>query len=402
MFQCVFKHFCDAAPVCVFQDPTHHFSSPYYSWGSNTNPENKQLCRASEILCVECFVPIGNDTYFIYLASNNAQMNEQIAKEIETEFSIHARGGRLLVIQSSLASYPPLSKRKDSWYNEEKGGTQAKQNVDYAYLVNFCASLSLYYLMLEDDIVCASNFVSIIQRYIKGLKRSWTTIAFSRLGYIGKLYHNSDLCKLARFLLMFYNAMPADQLLEFFHKSNAQENAIIFRPSLFQHIGETSSFHNIQTQLKDPEFEEDFGDFGDFPPASCFTNIPIFLNYVPDNVCPPGKGIFWGTNVTSESFFTIVFARPIVPQKIQIFTGSAEYNTDILYDGYVEQGRFKINSEVHVTCLTFKRLGDFKGGLFEMEDTDNKDDIDCLRIHATAPQKQWLRIRRISIWVKKD
>ncbi|KAH0620874.1 hypothetical protein JD844_021737, partial [Phrynosoma platyrhinos] len=342
-------------------------------------------------------------TLVIYLANNSSQLNERSAKEIKAKFGEHVNVGTLLVIQSSLSSYPPLSRLKTDYWNNRRGMRyRAKQNVDYAYLVNFCADLSQYYLMLEDDIVCATNFITIIQNYIKDRTTYWTTISFSRLGYIGKLYHNSDLIKLARFLFMFYDTVPADWLLDFFHKAKGQENAIFFRPSLFQHIGRISSFHSMEMQLQDSEFEEETGPSGDFPASSCYTNIPIFSDYVPSNVCPPGKGVFWGKNVTAESFFTIVFAHPIVPQKIQIYTGSAEFNRDFLYYGYVERGVFKIHLHGSQTCLTFQRIGDFENGRFEMEGRNNDDDIDCLRIRATAPQKQWLRIRKINIWVKKN
>ncbi|XP_053139592.1 alpha-1,3-mannosyl-glycoprotein 4-beta-N-acetylglucosaminyltransferase C-like isoform X2 [Hemicordylus capensis] len=338
----------------------------------------------------------------IYLADNNSKLNKQKAKEIKAQFHVHVHARRLFVIQSSLDGYPPLSSQRGQLDKKEKAQYRSKKNVDYAYLVNFCASLSQYYLMLEDDVVCATNFVSIIQNYTKALEEPWTTIAFSKLGCIGKLYHSSDLTKLARFLLMFYDEMPSDWLLEFFQESKAQNNAIIFRPSLFQHIDRVTAFNNIENEIKDPEFEEDSGDFGDLPSASCFTNMPIYADYAPEKVCPPGKGVFWGRNITPESFFTIVFANPIVPQKIQIYTGSAEYSKDILHYGYVEKGRLKIHTHVGKTCQIFTPIGDFKNGLFEMKGNSDREDIDCLRIQATAPQKQWLRIRRINIWVKKD
>lgn len=337
----------------------------------------------------------------IQLANKNIQLNEQSAREIEAEFGAHINAGRLLVIESSLAGSSHLSTLKARRQgNEIQNGARAKQNADYACLVNFCSGLSDYYLLLEDDIVCATNFVAIIQSFVRQRKASWTTIEFSRLGSIGKLYHSSDLYKLAQFLLLFYDAMPTDWLLEAFHRSQGQEHGIVFRPSLFQHIGRISSFNSMETQLKDAEFEEDTGDLGDFPPASCYTNIPIFSKYNPSNVCPPGKGVFWGKNITSESFFMMVFVHPIVPQKIQIHTGSAEYNQDILYNGYVETGRLKVHSQDGQTCLIFHQMGIFKDGIFEMVDKNNKNDIDCLRIQATASQKQWLRIRRISIWLK--
>ncbi|XP_013917376.1 PREDICTED: alpha-1,3-mannosyl-glycoprotein 4-beta-N-acetylglucosaminyltransferase C-like [Thamnophis sirtalis] len=339
----------------------------------------------------------------IYLANNDSEINVEIAEEIKAAFNEHINEKRLLVIQSSTASYPPLWNSKEGHQdNREDIGYAAKQNVDYAYLVNFCANLSHYYLMLEDDIVCASNFVSIIQSYLHDAKEHWTTIAFSTLGSIGKLYHNADLIRLARFLLMFYHDMPVDHLLQLFHKSRAQEYINTFRPSLFQHVGRVSSFHNFETEITDPEFEEDLGDSGDFLSASCFTDIPIVLNYPPENVCPPGKGVFWGKEVEANSFFTIVFGNPIIVQKIRIYTGSAEYSKDILYDGQVEEGRLKVYSEAGQTCMIFREIGTFKDGRFELEDKQRSNDIECLRIQVKTSQKQWLRIRKINIWVKKD
>ncbi|XP_026560126.1 alpha-1,3-mannosyl-glycoprotein 4-beta-N-acetylglucosaminyltransferase C-like [Pseudonaja textilis] len=338
----------------------------------------------------------------IYLANDNSELNVEIAEEIKAKFSEHINEKRLLVIQSSTASYPPLWNLKEGQQDDPKNIVYtAKQNVDYAYLVNFCTNLSQYYLMLEDDIVCASNFVSIIQSYLHETDGHWSTIAFSTLGSIGKLYHNADLTKLARFLLMFYRNMPVNYLFELFHKSQGQEFLINFRPSLFQHIGRVSSFHKFETAINDPEFEEDLGDSGDFLSASCFTNIPIVLNYPPENVCPPGKGVFWGKEVAADSFFTIVFGNPIIAQKIRIYTGSAEYAKDILYDGHVEEGRLKVYSEEGQTCLIFKKIGTFKNGHFELEDKRRNNDIECLRIQVTAPQTQWLRIRKINIWLKK-
>ncbi|XP_033017987.1 alpha-1,3-mannosyl-glycoprotein 4-beta-N-acetylglucosaminyltransferase C-like [Lacerta agilis] len=340
-------------------------------------------------------------TVVIYLANNDSKLNEENVKEMKAQFSAHVKAGRLLVIQSSLGSYPPVHNLKvDLWGKNIK--YKSKQNVDYAYLVNFCANLSQYYLMLEDDTACATGFVSIIQSYVRKMEKSWTTIAFSKLGYIGKLYHSSDLTKLARFLLMFYDVIPADWLMTYFLKTKMQGQIISYLPSLFQHVGRISSFHELEIEHRDPEFSEDPKRLGNDPPASCFTNMLIYRNYKPANVCPPGRGFFWGMNVTAESYFTIVFDNPIIPQKIQISTGSAENNTDILHNGFVEKGWLKVHLNEHQTCLSFERIGDFKSGFFEMEDQTNRSGIECLRIKAAAPQKHWLRIRRISIWVKKS
>uniref|UniRef100_A0A8C3SFF6 Alpha-1,3-mannosyl-glycoprotein 4-beta-N-acetylglucosaminyltransferase C n=1 Tax=Chelydra serpentina TaxID=8475 RepID=A0A8C3SFF6_CHESE len=340
----------------------------------------------------------------VYLSNNDSTLNNQTAKEIKDGFSSHIDEGNLLVICSSLASYPSLQGlQRNFWDKDESVQHRSKQNVDYAFLVNFCASLSRYYLMLEDDVVCANGFLSIIQQFIRERGEPWTTVAFSTLGYIGKLYHNEDLPKLARFLLLFYDVMPCDWLLELFHQSKAQKEIITFRPSLFQHIGRISSFHTMETIFKDPEFQEDFGDFGDFPAVACYTDIPVFDDYVPEEVCPPGKGVFWGRNVTSGSSFTIVFETPIILQKLQIYTGSAEYKRDILYSGYVELGTVKIKENDSATCRIFRKAGDFHNGKFELDNFGQvmEEQIHCLRIQVTVTQKEWLIIRKINIWVKR-
>ncbi|XP_019406771.1 PREDICTED: alpha-1,3-mannosyl-glycoprotein 4-beta-N-acetylglucosaminyltransferase C-like [Crocodylus porosus] len=340
----------------------------------------------------------------VYLANNHFYLNKKTATDIKDEFTSYIESGNLLVIYSSLASYPSLEGLKRSFFDKEKKiQAKSKQNVDYAYLVNFCASLSHYYLMLEDDVICANGFFSVIRQYIEDKNEPWTTVAFSKLGYIGKLYHNEDLPKLARFLLMFYSEMPSDWLLELFYQSKAQKKMITFTPSLFQHIGRISSFHNVENIFKDSEFHEDFGDFGDFIDASCYTDIAVFQDYLAQEVCPPGRGFFWGKNVTTGKTFTMIFQTPIIPLRIQIYTGSTKYPQDILHSGYVEMGKLKTEENGTVTCKYFRKVGDFHIGQFEMDNYEAlSEQIDCLRIQVTGTQKEWLRIRKINIWVKKD
>lgn len=107
------------------------------------------------------------------------------------------------------------------------------------------------------------------------------TLEFSKLGYIGKLYHSRDLPRLAAFLLMFYQEMPCDWLLIHFRGLLAQREPIRFKPSLFQHMGYYSSYRGAENKLKDDDFEEDALDnLPDNPPATTTTNINVFEGYV--------------------------------------------------------------------------------------------------------------------------
>ena len=62
---------------------------------------------------------------------------------------------------------------------------RAKQNFDYAYLMRYSASLSNYYVQLEDDVITAPAYVTSMRQYIDDQKDAWTCLEFSELGFIG-------------------------------------------------------------------------------------------------------------------------------------------------------------------------------------------------------------------------
>ncbi|KAG5839842.1 hypothetical protein ANANG_G00209340 [Anguilla anguilla] len=202
----------------------------------------------------------------VYLADWDPAAREQTAREVSDRFRGQLAARRLLLIASPRAAYPTLEGLKRNYGDsEDRVRYRSKQNVDYAFLSNFCAGLARYHLVLEDDVRCARNFLLSIRRKVEASTRPWTTMAFSKLGYIGKLYHGSDLPALARFLLLFYGEMPCDWLLDHFFRSKAQGELLRVRPSLFQHVGSFSSFQGGANSLKDDEFRERAGPSGDNP-----------------------------------------------------------------------------------------------------------------------------------------
>ncbi|CAB1335809.1 unnamed protein product [Coregonus sp. 'balchen'] len=128
---------------------------------------------------------------------------------------------QLLVVHAPKQYYPPLTGLKRNYNdNADRVTFRSKQNVDYSFLLQFCAGRSLLYLQLEDDVSCSQNFLSAIrgrvqqQEVVGGVP--WATLEFSALGYIGKLYHSEHLPLLSRFLFLFYQEMPCDFLFSHF------------------------------------------------------------------------------------------------------------------------------------------------------------------------------------------
>lgn len=62
---------------------------------------------------------------------------------------------------------------------------RSKQNFDYAFLMRYSATLSHYYLQLEDDVIAAKGFINLTRSFIGSQKTFWACLEFSELGFIG-------------------------------------------------------------------------------------------------------------------------------------------------------------------------------------------------------------------------
>ncbi|XP_027698259.1 alpha-1,3-mannosyl-glycoprotein 4-beta-N-acetylglucosaminyltransferase C [Vombatus ursinus] len=338
----------------------------------------------------------------VHLADFDLPWCDSMVRDITQKFAHHIIAGRLMVIHAPEEYYPILDGLKRN-YNDpnDRVKFRSKQNVDYAFLLNFCANISDYYVMLEDDVRCSKNFLSAIKKVITSREGSyWVTLEFSKLGYIGKLYHSHDLPRLAHFLLMFYQEMPCDWLLIHFRSLLAQKDVMRFKPSLFQHIGYYSSYKGAENKLKDDDFEEDSFDIPDNPPAELYTNMNVFENYDASKAYSSVDEYFWSKAPAVGDYFVIVFEKPINISKIKVSTGTEDRQNDILHHGALEVGENIGWSKKGKQCATYLRLGEFQNGNFEIADVKHKVpfDIHCIRILATRTQKEWLIIRSVSIW----
>uniref|UniRef100_A0A1B8Y0G9 Uncharacterized protein n=1 Tax=Xenopus tropicalis TaxID=8364 RepID=A0A1B8Y0G9_XENTR len=79
----------------------------------------------------------------VFLANHDHSLNLNTAQEIKGKFASAVDAGRLIVVSTSPKHYPLLDGLKRN-YNDapERVKFRSKQNVDYAFLVNFCANLS--------------------------------------------------------------------------------------------------------------------------------------------------------------------------------------------------------------------------------------------------------------------
>ncbi|XP_075765999.1 alpha-1,6-mannosyl-glycoprotein 4-beta-N-acetylglucosaminyltransferase-like isoform X2 [Pelodiscus sinensis] len=338
----------------------------------------------------------------VHLADPDLEWNARMVGDITAQFAPQLLRGQLLVIHAPEEFYPPLEGLKRNYNDaEDRVHFRSKQNVDYAYLLSFAANLSSYYLMIEDDVQCSKSFFTSIRKAVASREGSyWVMLEFSKLGYIGKLYHSSDLHQLAQFLLLFYQEMPCDWLLGHFRLLLTQKEVIRFKPSLFQHIGLYSSFQGMANHLKDDDFEVDSLDLPDNPPASMFTDMDVFEDYLPSKAYSTMPEYFWGKAPSAGRHFTIVFHQPARIARLQVHTGSEARRTDYLRAGAVELGSRRLESGKG--CSAYTRIGTFEKGQFEQRGLERSvaSAPECVRILVTESQSEWLIIRSISIWTQ--
>ncbi len=93
----------------------------------------------------------------------------------------------MLILQVSQSAYPPLTGLKRNYNDAEtRVRWRSKQVADFAFMFYYGRTLSEYYVQIEDDVICAPRFVSIIKEFINQQKEPWVILEFSSLGFIGE------------------------------------------------------------------------------------------------------------------------------------------------------------------------------------------------------------------------
>jgi len=92
--------------------------------------------------------------------------------------------------------------------------------MDYVFLIWYSAPFAKYYLQLEDDISFVQDWASkllghiqIVPNITKDGNTPWRVIDFTGVGGLGKLIQSDVAVRLAQYLLLMYDQLPFEALL---------------------------------------------------------------------------------------------------------------------------------------------------------------------------------------------
>lgn len=208
----------------------------------------------------------------VFIAETDADYVNEIGEMIKFYFGKYCDDGLVEVISPPTSYYSCLETLKITFNDTmERVRWRSKENLDCAYLMTYAQPRAKFYMMLEDDVLTKPGFITKIKNFIKISDKStsgtWFMLSFCNFGSIGKLFRSSDISHLASFLTIFFNDKPIDWLLDAFITAkfcNPEEGdycndvkkkvSPLLYPSLFQHIGKTSSLKGKVQRMVDIKF----------------------------------------------------------------------------------------------------------------------------------------------------
>ncbi|KAL3841884.1 hypothetical protein ACJMK2_020462 [Sinanodonta woodiana] len=332
----------------------------------------------------------------IYLAQQDQEWIQEVLLKIDELFPTEIESGVIQVISSSAKIYYDFTYLIRTFNDSaERVHWRTKQNLDYAFLFKYCENLSTYYINIEDDVIPAKGFFNSIKSFIGRQSVDWFCLDFSSIGFIGKLFHSSDLDLISHYLILFSYFQPADNLIDYMKKITTQFKDIRHKPSLFQHRGVVSSLRDKKQLIIDKSFKDQIAVSQkkyviENPKASIETDMIAYDHYVPNSPYLVGNDLFWAYNITKGNYYKIIFEKPVNLTKIYINTGHEKKPHDILHHGEVKIGTSDLK------CNRTESVADFHEKFTLDESIPNN--ITCLVIEVKEDQKEWLIIREIALF----
>ena len=288
----------------------------------------------------------------IYVGERNSEYVQEIYASIKQRFLTELDSGLIEVISPPVNYYPDLDNLPQTFGDpKDRVKWRSKQNLDYAFLMMYAQSRSMFYVQMEDDLIATPSYASTIKTFaVQQKNNDWLMIEFSSLGFIGKLFRSGDLSTLVEFFLMFYKEKPNDWLLDHIFwvkvchpektakhcKKEKAKLRIKFKPSLFQHIGKESSLKGKKQTLVDKEFKKQPLFHAHVNPKAVIkTDFEEYQKFTAERGYL-GLTYFWALSPLKNSVLRVLFSGPERIDRFCFKSGNVEHPADKLVNGTVE------------------------------------------------------------------
>ena len=348
----------------------------------------------------------------VFLADFDTQYNDKVTDILTTAHPNHIHSGLLQIVTVKPSFYPPLTALKRNFNDQTERVTwRAKQVCDYVFLILYSEGMSKFYMQLEDDIIAAPDYMKAVKSYVLIQRGNWAMLEFSELGFIGKLFKDSDLIRLARYFWTFYEEQPVDWLIRYFTLTMTQKDKHVRKPELFKHIGKVSSFASETNNFKDRILHTKSKK--DNPPGHIFTSLKTYEQYMP-HCAYFGESYFWSPSVNKGDYYQIVFESRHYLNNITIDTGMVstpfEELKDYLHHGSVEISYDSLTNATNNSttsdniCQQYVSIGHLTSGHLTVTNITNITNIhkpvQCIKITVDESQKDWLILYDIVVNVQ--
>lgn len=372
-----------------------------------------------------------NDTMIVvFVGETDLDYVRDIAKQIQLRFPEYCDNGLIEVISPPSSYYPNMDKLRITLNDPiERVKWRSKQNLDFAFLMAYSQIKATFYVQLEDDILAKRGYITIMKQFAvaktaKQEQDPWFVLDFCQLGFIGKMFKSAELPWLITFFQMFYNDKPVDWLLEHLiytkvcnwekdMKHCKYEKAKLwlhYKPSLFQHIGMTSSLKGKVQKLKDRQFGKipAFYPHKNNPLAQVRTQITPYKIHTL-NKAYSGDSFFWGLLPQAGDYLEFIFNQPTVIRKYLFRSGNHEHPSDKFYNTTVEVLPDQLNEEsvvwqqYNTTTDGYLIVGSFNGfGVAEGAIDNRIGKLRELRLHVHSESENWVILSEIFLQDDKN
>lgn len=351
----------------------------------------QSLFQASSTLDLECTVVL------VHLTDSDPAWLQQAVTNISALFATHLEAGKLLVVHGHLGSgggFPVKSENRSSPCQS----LYSRQKVAYALLMHFASNLSEYFLLMEDNVQSTPRFVSAIYWTVLAWKElPWLVLEFSSLRFSGKVFHSSDLGRLASFFLLFPKDTPTHLLLSELPFLSFHNVPIRFGTSMFFHMG---NYSESEVACFPAEEVEEF-DEPDNPAAVVFTDM-MSKKDLPQYAYVLSEDVFTTMDPLKGNYVMVVLDRPQKVTRIVVHTGTEIKGLFRLERGQVLLGYNRLENSKG--CTSYTLLGPLVAGNLDQRVfyEDSEEEMSCIKLLVLASQESWLLIREIKVWAEPE